>query len=311
MKMATLNVRPNRRRMSLSARREALTFYLLILPWLLGFLIWTAGPMLASLALSFTNWDMLSPPRWIGLGNYAWMFTQDDNFIQSLKVTGAYAVFELPLALACALIMALFLNQSVRGVNYFRTIFYLPTLVSGVAASMIWLWVLNPDFGILNAFLRAVGVQHPPGWIADPYWALPSLILIGLWGIGGTIIIFLAGLKGIPQQLYEAAEIDGANWWRKFWSVTVPLLSPTIFFNLVIGAIGVFQTFTTAYVVTAGGPDNATLFYVLYLYRVAFNFFRMGYASAMAWVLFIIIMLFTLLIVRGMGGWVYYEGERR
>jgi len=296
--------------MSRLARKEAILFYLLILPWLIGFLLWTAGPMLASLVLSFTSWDMLTSPRWRGLTNYINLFTQDEFFTQSLKVTATYAVFALPLSLATALLVALLLNQKVRGVNYFRTIFYLPSLVSGVASSIIWVWVLNPDFGLLNTFLRSIGVQRPPAWIFDPDWALPSFVVMGLWGIGGTVVIYLAGLKGIPQQLYEAAEIDGAAGWQRFWSVTIPQLSPTIFFNLVLGAIGVFQTFTTAYVVTGGGPDNSTLFYVLYLYRQAFSYYRMGYASAQAWVLFLIIMLFTLLIVRTLASRVYYESER-
>src|SRR5262249_46221944 len=188
----------------------------------------------------------------------------------------------LPLSLVTALLVALLLNQNVRGVNYFRTVFYLPSLVSGVASSVIWVWVLNPDFGLLNTFLRSLGLRNPPGWIFDPNWALPSLVVMGLWGIGGTVVIYLAGLKGIPLQLYEAAEIDGASGWQRFWRITIPQLSPTIFFNLVLGTISVFQTFTTAYVVTGGGPDNSTLFYVLYLYREAFSYYRMGYAAAQA-----------------------------
>jgi multiple sugar transport system permease protein len=300
-------------------RREARLFYLCISPWLLGFILWIAGPMLASLYFSFTHWDLLSTPRWIGLNNYIYLFTQDPDFIQSLKVTFTYAVWELPLAQIVALLAALLVNQKVRGVNVFRTVFYMPSLVTGVGMAVMWLWIFNPDFGILNVILSGIvnllhlGIKPSqlPGWVASPTWALPSFIIMGLWGFGGTMVIYLAGLKSIPQQLYEAAEVDGANWWTKFWRVTIPMLSPSIFFNVVLGVIGVFQTFDAAYVMTNGGPDNATLFYVMYLYRQGFQNYKMGYASAQAWILFLIIMAVTLIVVKTSRDWVYYEGGRR
>lgn len=317
--MSAANVAPVRQpRFSRGARREAWVFYLCISPWLIGFLLWTLGPMLYSFYLSFTRYDILSDPRWVGLRNYQQLFTQDDLFWQSVKVTFVYAIFELPLALIVALLAALLMNQKVRGINYFRTIFYLPSLVTGVGIAVLWLWIFNPDFGILNVFLQGVinllhlpiSPSQLPGWVGDTNWALPAFIVMGLWGFGGTMVIYLAGLKGIPPQLYEAAEIDGANWSVKFWRVTLPLLSPTIFFNLVLGVIGVFQTFDTAYVMTQGGPDNATLFYVMYLYQKAFSEAKMGYASAQAWLLFAIIMVFTLVVVKSSAAWVHYEGQK-
>jgi multiple sugar transport system permease protein len=321
MSVAASSLARLRRRIGLSkaARREALLFYLCISPWLIGFIAWQLGPMLVSLYISFARWDLLSPPHWVGLRNYVNMFTNDPLYIQSLKVTFTYALFELPLAQIVALLAALLVNQKVPGINYFRTIFYMPSLVTGVGIAVLWLWIFNPDFGILNVILSGiVDLLHLPikpsqlpGWVASPDWALPAFVIMGLWGFGNTMVIYLAGLKGIPQQLYEAAEIDGATWWTKFWRVTIPMLSPSIFFNVVLGVIGVFQTFDTAYVMTRGGPDNATLFYVMYLYQKAFGEYKMGYASAQAWILFLIIMAVTLIVVKTSKDWVYYEGARR
>lgn len=299
---------PSRRWFDISSmeRREALWFYLLVSPWAVGFLVFALGPILASFYLSFTQYDMANPPVWLGLRNYQRM-VEDPLVWQSLKVTGIWVFGGLPLRLALAFFFALLLNQKLPGSGLFRTIYYLPSVVSGVAVALVWMWLLQPQFGILNYFLGLIGLPGPR-WLASPTWALPGLIVMSLWNTGATMVIFLAGLQGIPLELYEAAEIDGAGRARQFWSLTVPLMTPIILFNLVIGIIGSFQVFTQAFVMTNGGPANATLFYMLYLYRVAFQYSEMGYASAMAWVLFLIILLLTLLVFQSSGKWVYYEG---
>ena len=299
-----------RRRSNSLARREALTFYLLISPWLIGLLLFVLGPMVASLIVSFTRWDLLSPATFIGLQNYEKMFTRDPLFWQSLKVTAIYTCVYVPMELAGGLVLALLLNQRLRFVGVFRTIYYLPSVLPGVAFVVLWIWILHPDVGLLNTLLSYIGIQGPR-WLADPGWALPALLMMSLWGLGRSMVIYLASLQGIPRHLYEAASIDGANSWQSFWKITIPLLTPTIFFNLVLSIISTFQTFTSAYVATDGGPLDSTLFYVLYLFRQAFQYFNMGYASALAWVLFLIILALTLLIVRSSGRWVFYEGERR
>ncbi len=290
------------------ARRETLTFYLLISPWLIGLLLFVAGPMVASLVFSFTRWDLLSPATFIGLQNYEKMFTRDPLFWQSLKVTAIYTLVYVPLELAGGLVLALLLNQRLRFVGVFRTIYYLPSVLPGVAFVVLWMWILHPDVGLINTLLSYVGIQGPR-WLADPDWALPALLMMSLWGLGRSMVIYLASLQGIPRHLYEAASIDGANSWHSFWRITLPMLTPTIFFNLVLSIISTSQTFTSAFVATDGGPLDSTLFYVLYLFRQAFQYFNMGYASALAWILFLIILALTLLIVRSSGRWVYYEGE--
>lgn len=306
-----------------SKRRVNLEGYLFIMPWLLGFVLFTAGPMLASIALSFTEWDLLRPsPRPIGVENYRELF-RDALFYRSLANTAVYALFAVPLGIATALSLALLLNQRVRGIALFRTIFYLPSVTSGVAVFLLWKWLFNPDFGLINALLRTPVpwlategglhvaatplVPSPPGWLSDPRWAMPALILMSLWGVGGGMIIFLAGLQGIPEHLYEAADLDGAGVWAKFRHVTLPQISPTLFFQLTMGIIGALQYFTAAYVMTNGGPVNATLFYVLYLYQNVFDYLRLGYASAMAWILFVLIVLLTILNFRLAPRWVHYD----
>lgn len=304
------------RRMTPPTRREAITFYLCISPWLIGFIVFTAGPMIASLLLSFTEWDILTPPKVVGLKNYVTMFTKDPDFWQSLKVTSVYTVFSVPLRLLTALFLAMLLNEATRGVGLFRTIFYLPSIVASVAAAVLWGWIFNPRFGPINGALRLFGIKGPT-WFSDPKWALWGLIIMSTWGVGGEMLIFLAGLKGIPRQLYEAAEIDGAGFLASFFKITIPMLSPTIFFNLVMSLIGSFQAFDVAYIIstgrggTLGSPLKSTLFYMLHLYANAFSLFKMGYASALAWVLFLIILVLTLLIIRSSALWVYYAGERR
>lgn len=282
--------------------------YVFIAPWLVGFLVFTAGPMLGSLYLSFCKYD-LHTLEWVGTKNYQVLMTRDPLYWQSLVNTAIYVLFSVPLGLTGSLLLALLLNQAVRGIAVFRTLFYLPSLVPAVASALLWAWIFHPDAGLLNYGLSLIGIEGPK-WLQDPQTALASLILMSLWGIGGSrMIIFLAGLQGISDELYEAAALDGARGWTSFRHITLPMLSPTIFFNLVLGIIGSFQVFTSAYVLTNGGPNNATLMYVLYLYNNAFRFFKMGKASAMAWILFVILLVFTTIQFRNASKWVYYEGE--
>lgn len=296
------------------SRREALTFYLCIAPWIIGFLAFTVGPMLYSLYISFTRWSMLTPPTWVGLQNYARMFTRDPNFYQSLKVTVVYSVTSVPLRLAVALCLAILLNEATRGVSFFRTTFYLPAVVASVAAAVLWQWILNPRFGPVNGMLGLFGIQGPR-WFNDPRWALWALVIMSAWSVGGEMLIFLAGLKGIPRSLYEAAEIDGAGRLARFFNITIPMLSSTIFFNFVMSVIGSFQTFDQAFVISTaragdiGSPMKSTLFYLLHLYQQGFEFQNMGYATALAWVLFTIILVVTIIINRTSSAWVYYEAE--
>jgi multiple sugar transport system permease protein len=265
--------------------------------------------MVASLGISFTQWDLLSAAKFVGLDNYEKLFSRDPLFWQSLKVTVLYTVAYVPLELAGGLVLALLMNQPLRGIGLFRTIYYLPSVLPGVAFVVLWMWILHPDVGLINTLLSYVGIDGPR-WLVDPDWALPALLMMSLWGLGRSMVIYLASLQGIPQQLYEAASIDGAGRWQSFWRITLPMLTPTIFFNLVLSIISTFQTFTSAFVATNGGPLDSTLFYVLYIFRQAFEYFNMGYASALAWVLFVIILVLTLLVVRTSDRWVYYEGER-
>jgi multiple sugar transport system permease protein len=292
-------------------RRPAFWGFLFITPWLAGYLVFTVGPMLASLGLSFCSYD-LARLKFVGTANYERLFTRDPLFWKSLWNTATYTLFAVPLGLTGSLILAVFLNQRVKGLAVYRTLYYIPSLVPAVATALLWNWVFNANFGILNNALRSAGLRHPPEWLQDPAWALPAFILMSLWGIGGgRMIIFLAGLQGIPDSYYEAAEIDGAGAWSKFVHITLPMLTPVIFFNMVLGVIGSFQVFTAAYIMTGGGPANATLFYVLYVFRQAFEEFRMGYASAMAWVLFLILLVFTAIQFWQSRKWVYYESELR
>ena len=291
------------------ARHEERTAWLFIAPWVLGFLIFELGPMLFSLGLSVVTWDGLTAPRYVGMSNYAALLVSDSDFYQSLKVTVLYAAMSIPLAVVLGVGVSLLLNTRVRGLAVWRTVYFLPAVVGGVAVSVLWVGLLNPDHGVLNTFLRAVGVAEPPNWLGSARWALPALVLMGLWSVGGSMVLYLAGLQGIPTQLYEAAAIDGAGRWRRFWHVTVPMLSPVIFFNVVIGLISSFQVFTQARVMTDGGPEKATLFYALDLYRNSFRYFKLGYASAQAWILFAIVLTLTLVLMRFSRRYVYYEYE--
>jgi len=298
---------PIKHKLGIQARREERAFYAFISPWIVGFVAFTAIPVVLSLYYSFNIYDVLTPPRWAGLDNYQTLFT-DDLFYQALKVTSLYSVGSVSLGILASLFIAIVLNRDIRGVSFFRTMFYLPSVISGVAVSLLWMWIFNPDFGLINFLLWKVFRIEGPGWIYDAEWAVPSLVVMSLWGIGGGIVIYLARLQGIPTDLYEAAEIDGAGTLRRIFSITLPMMTPVIFFNLLMGIINSFQVFTQAYVMTNGGPGYATLFYVLYLYRYAFKYYQMGYASALAWILFLILLALTLLVFRSSDRWVYYEG---
>lgn len=288
--------------------REAAGGYLFALPWLVGLSIFVFYPFIANIFYSFTEYNIIESPVWVGIDNYR-VLMDDSLFWKSLFNTIYYSAV-VPLQLIIALLLALLLNQKVKGQRYFRTFFYLPVLVPLVASSVLWKWMLSPNYGLVNSLLYKIGVNGP-GWFASESWSKPALILMGTWTVGGAMIIFLATLQDIPQVLYEAAEIDGATTFKKTFHITLPLLTPAIFFNLIMGIIGSFQVFTQAYIITGGGPMYSTTFYVLYLYNNAFKFFRMGRASAMALILFIVIFIITLFIVKTSSKWVYYEAGGR
>lgn len=300
---------PPRPRFNSRILKRNLSGWLFASPWIIGFLLWTVGPMIASLWISLTEWDLMSPPRWVGLANVTAMF-DDDLVAQALKVTSIYALTSVPIHLAVGLLLALLLNTQIGGLRFYRTAFYMPSVLSGVAVALLWRWLFSTEFGLFNTVLSYFGIVGP-SWLGDERWALPSLVLMSVWGVGAVTIIYLAGLQGIPTDLYEAAQVDGATGWHRFWSVTLPMMTPILFFQLVTGLIAALQVFTQAFIMTKGGPNNATLFLLLYLYRNAFEYFRMGYASALAWVLFIYILVLTLLLFRLSDLWVYYEGEER
>ncbi len=280
-------------------------------PAILGFLIFVLGPMIASLGFSLTDYTVFNTPSFVGLTNYADLFSGTDTFFYpALRVTFLFVLMNVPASILFAFLMSLILNADIKGRAVFRAILYLPSIVPAVATAMIWMWLFNPDLGLINMALSAVGLPTSL-WIYGESSVLPSIVLMGLWGSGGTIVIFLAGLSGIPVQYYEAIEVDGGNALHQFRHITFPMMTPTIFFNAVMGIIGSFQVFGQAYILTQGGPNNASLFYVFYLWREAFRNARMGYASAIAWVLFVIILFFTMLVFKSSNTWVYYEGERK
>ncbi len=287
--------------------RDNIAGFLFISPWLLHFILLIAFAMLFSFGTSLTETDLLTGYKFIGLGNYTRMWN-DELFWKSFWVTAYYTFALVPTSIVVSLAIALLMNQKIAYQGVWRTLYYLPSVVQGVAVALLWGYVLNPRFGLINAGLRAIGIEGPK-WLYSEQWAVPGFILMGLWGAGGAMLLYLAGLQGIPTPLYEAAEIDGANSWNRFRHITIPMLTPTIYFNLLINIIASFQVFTQVYVLTNGGPNNATLTQVLYIYRKGFQNFQFGYASALAWVLFLVIMLFTILVVRSSEGWVHYEGE--
>lgn len=290
-------------------RSEAIWGVLLALPAILGFLFLQLGPMIGSLVIAFTDWTIAGTPHWIGPKNFVNMW-HDPLFWQALRVTAYYVAGSVPLRMLAAFLLAMTLNQKVRGLPVFRTIFYLPTVIPLVATAVIWLWMFNPEFGLINAILRPLGFPKIL-WIFDKDTVIPSFIVMSIWDVGGLMVIFLAGLQNVPRELLEAVEVDGGSWWHRFWYVTIPMMTPTIFFNLVITIIAAFQVFAQVYVMKPdGGPANASLVYALRLYRVAFLQSRMGYASALGWVLFMVIAAVSVVVFRT-SGWVYYEEEGR
>lgn len=293
--------------MTLRQRRENRSGYLFLAPWLIGLMFITIGPMIASAYLSFTNYDILSSPKWIGLDNYIQMFTADPRFLQALKVTFTYVWVSVPLLLVFALLLAVALNEGIKGLGFYRAVFYLPSLLgANVAIAILWRQVFGGQ-GILNGALGAIGIQGP-NWIADPAYAIVSLIALHLWTFGSAMVIFLAGLRQIPKDLYEAASVDGANRIRQFFSISLPMLTPVIFFNVVLNVISSFQAFTPAFIISqgTGGPVDSTLFYSLYLYIKGFKELNMGYAAAMAWVLLIIIAIQAAFLFWTSRKWVFY-----
>jgi multiple sugar transport system permease protein len=298
------------RRLSLG-QKEAIHGLVYISPWLAGFLIFTAGPIVVSAYLSLTDYQILVPPRFVGFSNYTRVLGgADEIFWRAVYNTVYYAVLFVPLSVAGSLAAALLLNVRVRGQAVFRTMFFIPSITPVVAAVFLWIWILNPQLGPLNNLLYMIGIPGPV-WLASPVWSKPSIILMGLWGaIGGsTMIIFLAGLQGIPIELYDASEIDGASAWQEFLNVTVPMLSPTVFFNVIVGMIGALRVFTAAYVATGGGPTYTTMFYMLYLFNNAFLYLHMGYASTLAWIFIVLVLALVVIQVWIGRKWVYYEGE--
>jgi len=299
------------RRRHLSQRQvEALLGLLFISPYVIHFIVLQAGTILYSLYLSLFDSDMLTHMNFIGLDNYHYLFTIEPLFGQALKVTAIYTFVLVPVATILSMSIAVLLNQNIKYQGIFRTLYYMPAVVSGVAVALVWIWVLHPDFGLSAVVFEALGMKSPR-WFWSEQWALPGLMLVALWGTGTNMLLYLAGLQSIPSQLMEAARIDGAGAVRVFVSITIPMLTPTIFFNVILNMIGSFQVFVPAYVITQGGPNNATLTMVLLIYRKAFQNFHFGYASSIAWVLFLIILFFSLLVFRSSDRWVYYEGGGR
>jgi len=287
------------------AQRRTIIGYLFISPFILGFFLFFIIPALTAVYLVFTRWNMISAPQFVAFKNFEYLIN-DALFWQSLKVTSIYTFASVPLGLFFSFLLALLINTKIRGIAIFRTIYYLPSIVPAVANAVLWAWIFNTEFGLLNVLLRAIGLTRVK-WLQEPEWALVAMIIMSLWGVGGAMIVFLAGLQGIPDIYYEAAEIDGAGRWQKLRYITIPVMSPVIFFNLIMGIIGSFQVFTAGFLITDGGPQNGTLFLVLYIYRNAFEYLNMGYAAVLSWVLFGIIAVFTFLIFKYFGSQVYYE----
>lgn len=296
------------RRMSPLARREERTGWLWVQSWLVGFLLFTIIPISVAIYLSFTRWSGTGAPRWVGLENYARMVS-DDLFWQGLKVTFSYALIFIPLNLVVGFCTALLMNQKLRGVNLFRAIYFLPSVLAGVAVAVLWQFVFSTDFGMLNAFLSAIGLPKVP-WLTDPSWVLPAIALMQLWGVGSTMIIYLGGLQAVPTELYEQARVDGAGAWSSMRHITIPMLTPVIFFQLIMGVIASFQIFTQPYIMTQGGPTFASYFYSIHIYVTAFQRLDFGYASALSVFLFLVVMVITLALFRSSRSWVHYTGEK-
>ncbi len=290
-----------------SKRKEALTGLLFISPWLIGISIFTAYPIVASMIFSFSSYNGISSPVWIGLQNFRDLFN-DEIFLKSIYNTLFLAIIGIPITQFLSIITAVLLNMEIKGQSIFRTLFFLPSIVPAVASALLWKWILNPEFGPVNLFLEKLGIPGP-GWLTDPLWSKPSLIILSCWGIGGAMIIYLAGLQNIPKNLYEAAEIDGASKIKSFFKITLPMLKPVIIFNLVMGIISSFQVFTNVFIMTNGGPENSTEVYALQIYRNAFQYYKMGYASAMSWILLIITAFSVFLVFKFFKNWGFYGGD--
>lgn len=291
--------------------RQAIYGYVFLIPWALGLIVFVLGPILACLYFSFTDFEGVGALHFVGLANYTKAFTGDNLFWPSLGRTLEYSIIIVPIGLLCSLFLAVLLNRAIRGISIFRTFFFLPTLTPPVALAILWTWLFDPSVGPINVTLKSIGIPGP-AWLQSPQWALPAIIIINLWGsVGGnTMIIFLAGLQGVPQELIEASEIDGAGRWAKFRHVTLPMISPTFFFNLILGVIGALKVFTTAFVATQGGPQYATWFFALDIYQQAFSYFRMGYASALSWIFVVVLLIFTYFQLVLSRRWVYYGGDQ-
>lgn len=287
--------------------KRFLTMLAFISPWIIGFLGFFVYPLILSLYYSFTEYNLLQPPKWVGLQNYT-NLTEDSHYLNAVGNTIYFVAFSVPLGVLTAFLIAFLLNQQLRLRVLLRMIFYIPIVVPISATAILWMWIFNSNWGLLNNLLALVGIQGP-SWLGSPTWSKPSLVIMQLWLVGGSVLIFLAALQDVPRALYDAAKVDGANAWRRVWHVTIPMVTPAILFSLLTGLIAAFQTFANAWIMTGGGPVRSTEFYVLYLYENGFRFFRMGYASAMAWILFGVVVVVTVLLFRTSAGWVYYGGE--
>jgi len=303
--------RTSRRHLGVLERRDLLYGLLFASPWILGLAWLYAYPVGASFFYSFTDYSVLSSPHWTGLANLKVLFSGDETFLRSAYNSLYYAVFFVPLSIAFGISIALMLNMKIRGQPIYRTLYFLPVLVPSVALAILWQWLLNPQVGLVNSLLWTLFRIRGPGWIADPHWSKPAVILLSLWGVGQAVVIYLAGLQDVPQELYDAADVDGANWWHRIWNITLPMITPVIFFMLITNMISSLQVFTVPYIMSSGDgrPAQSLMFYSMYLYRNAFVYFKMGLASAMAWLLLIIVLIGTLLVFKSSGGWVHYQGQ--
>lgn len=289
-------------------RQQVIVGILFIMPWFIGFIIFGLYPMIMSVYYSLCRYDVLRIPQFIGFGNYEKLIFEDPYFWTSISNTIFYTVLRVPLCIIGSLLLAVLVNNAIKGIKIFRTVYFIPSIVTGVVLSVVWLWMFNPQYGLINSFLAFLGIPGPL-WLLDPNWSKPSMVLMSIWSIGGgRMLVFLAALQGIPNHLYEAVDIDGGGWWTKFKNITIPMLSPVIFLWTVLEIIFSLQVFVEAYIMTQGGPLNSTLFYNLYLYNKAFNDFEMGYASALAWLLLIISLVITIIQFRFSKRWVYYDG---
>ncbi len=299
------NLMPQRRKSLTMNQRRTITGYLFIMPFILGFLFWFLAPASVALWLTFQKYNLISAPSYVGFQNIEQLF-KDPLLLLSLKATFLYTFLSVPLGLLLSFFLATLINRQFRGIAFFRTIYYLPSIVPAVANALLWAWMFNTEFGLINVIIRGLGGSKV-AWLQSTSWAIPAFVILSLWGTGSSMIIFLAGLQGIPDIYYEAAEIDGAGRWTKLRHITLPLMSPIIFFNLLLGFINTFQVFTIGYLVTNGGPENSTLFLVLYIYRTAFQSQKMGYAAALSWVLFLILLIMSFVTFKYLGSRVYYE----